>query len=362
MKKVPRYALLPLFFLQAAFAQPGAVLLVVNENSPVSRRIGAYYVSKRSIPLANVCRIKATVEETITRQAFERDVETPVARCLEDPETRERIRYIVTTLGMPLKVRAESDGAVRSSVDSELTVLYLKQRGVPLPREGMVKNPMFGRTSGALRGARFPYYLVTRLAGYDFEDVKGIIDRSLAARNLGKVVLDMKSDDTAEGNDWLREASRRLPKERVTLEESTAVLYDRRDVIGYASWGSNDPNRTRRQTGFGWLPGAIVTEFVSSDGRTFQRPPESWNIGRDWKNRAKWFAGSPQSLSADYIHEGATGSSGHVAEPYLGYTPRPEIVFPQYLSGRNLAESFYLSIPSLRWQNIFIGDPLCRLR
>ena len=70
---------------------------------------------------------------------------------------------------------------------------------------------------------------------------------------------------------------------------------------------------------------------------------------------------SPQTLSADYIHEGATGASGHVYEPYLTMTPRPDLLLPAYYRGRNLAESYYLSIPRLSWQNIVIGDPLCSL-
>jgi hypothetical protein len=37
-------------------------------------------------------------------------------------------------------------------------------------------------------------------------------------------------------------------------------------------------------------------------------------------------------------------------------------VLPAYANGRNLAESFYLGIPGLSWQNIVIGDPLCKLR
>ena len=81
----------------------------------------------------------------------------------------------------------------------------------------------------------------------------------------------------------------------------------------------------------------------------------------DWQSPAKWWKGSPQSLTADYLEEGASAATGHVGEPYLGYTPRPDLLFPAYLSGRNLAESFYLSIPALSWQNIIIGDPLMTL-
>jgi uncharacterized protein (TIGR03790 family) len=131
-------------------------------------------------------------------------------------------------------------------------------------------------------------------------------------------------------------------------------------VIGYGSWGSNDPRRRRRRLGFEWLPGANATEYVSTDGRTFQRPPDSWMF-TTWKDTENYFAGSPQGLTADYIHEGATGAAGHVYEPFLHFTPRPNYLFPAYYSGRNLAESYYISIPALSWMNIVVGDPLCRI-
>ena len=111
----------------------------------------------------------------------------------------------------------------------------------------------------------------------------------------------------------------------------------------------------------GLTPGALATEFVSTNARTFQRPPDTWTLGV-WSDPRTWYAGAPQSLIGDYIHEGATGVTGHVAEPYLAACPRPDLLFSAYIRGRNLAESFYLSIPFLSWQNIVAGDPLCALR
>ena len=35
-------------------------------------------------------------------------------------------------------------------------------------------------------------------------------------------------------------------------------------------------------------------------------------------------------------------------------------MLPAYYSGRNLAESYYLGI-RVSWQNIVVGDPLCRI-
>ncbi len=51
--------------------------------------------------------------------------------------------------------------------------------------------------------------------------------------------------------------------------------------------------------------------------------------------------------------------AGHVAEPFLDATIRPNILFPAYLSGFNLAESFYLAMSFVSWQTVIVGDPLC---
>jgi uncharacterized protein (TIGR03790 family) len=344
--------------------QPADVLVVVNDSSPLSRSIADYYVLRRSIPLDHVCRITAPIAEDILRADYDRAVAAPIAACLRAKHLEERILYIVTTAGVPLRIGGtpgldglDSDAA---SVDSELTLLYSDLRGVHHPTRGSLHNPFFGKKAATFRHPDFPIYLVTRLAGYDFPDVRAIIDRSLAARNQGKFVIDLKSDDDHMGNDWLRDAALKLPAERVILDTSTKVLTNQTGVIGYAAWGSNDPNRKQRHLGFQFNPGAIVTEFVSTNGRTFARPPDSWTLG-NWNDQSTWFAGSPQTLSADYIHDGATGASGHVFEPYLTLTPRPDLLLPAYYSGRNLAESYYLSMPALSWVNVVIGDPLCSL-
>jgi len=98
--------------------------------------------------------------------------------------------------------------------------------------------------------------------------------------------------------------------------------------------------------------------FVSTDGRTFKEPPPMWRPSSDGR-RESIFGGSHQSLMADLIREGVTGAAGHVDEPYLDATIRPDILFPAYASGRNLAESYYAAMPYLSWQTIVVGDPLC---
>jgi uncharacterized protein (TIGR03790 family) len=347
--------------LPAELPPAARVLIVVNDSSPVSKSIGEYYARKRGVPSANMCHIQAPATEEILRPDYDR-MAAAVRGCLVRGGLAESVYYIVTTLGVPLKI-AGTDGfsGTAASVDSELALLYADMKGAaPHRTEGVIPNPFFGHAASVFAHPPFPMYLVTRLAAYDFAGVRDMIDRALGASNRGKFVIDLSAGGP-QGDQWLKDAAAKLPKERVVLDETSRPVYDQADVIGYASWGSNDHNHTQRFLNFHWLPGAIATEFVSSDGRTFQRPPDGWHPSADWKNTNMWFLGSPQSLSADFILEGATGASGHVYEPYLAFTPRPDILLPAYFSGRNLAESFYLAIPALSWQNIVLGDPLCSL-
>jgi len=163
------------------------------------------------------------------------------------------------------------------------------------------------------------------------------------------------------GDQWLEQAADRLRKsgagDRVILEDTKALATSPGPVIGYYSWGSNDPANHLRRFGFTFAPGAIGGMFVSTDGRTFAEPPADWVPSAPAGGPA-WM-GSFQSLAGDLIRDGITGVAAHVSEPLLDATIRPQILFPAYLSGFNLAESFYLAMPFLSWQTIVIGDPLC---
>jgi uncharacterized protein (TIGR03790 family) len=350
-------------FAGAVRAQsPANVLVVVNDNSAESREIADYYVRRRNIPPANVCHLRTTVEQDIKRATYDREIAAPIGAYLRKNGMVDRVLYIVMTAGVPLRIEGSSGiGGNEAAVDSELAALYFDlTAGKQHPIDASLENPFFGKKASSFRHPEFPLYMVTRLEAYEVETVKRMIDQGLRAQNRGKFVVDLGDESNGPGNNWLRNAALHLPSERLVFDNSTKVIYNQTDVIAYASWGSNDKNRHNRFLGFKWLPGAIMTEFVSTNARTFKKPPSDWNLS-DWSLKDRWFFGSPQSLTADYIAEGATGASGHVYEPYLAMTPRPDLLLPAYYQGRNLAESFYLAIPRLSWQNVVIGDPLCSL-
>ena len=122
-----------LLFAAALYAQDGQnVLLVVNRADKLSRHIGDYYISKRGVPLANVCKLDILEEdEEISWDTYVEDVERPIARCLAKDGLRDQVLYIVTTMGVPLKVKGEGQelSAEYCAVDSELALLYSKMQG-----------------------------------------------------------------------------------------------------------------------------------------------------------------------------------------------------------------------------------------
>lgn len=354
-----------------ALAQSGAnVLLVANANSAESLRVAEAYARARAVPQDQVLRIKVdAAADEVDRDTYDHDIQAPIADWLTRNFAQDRILYIVLTKGVPLRVKgtAGREGTT-SSVDSELAVLYRRLTGVTALVPGPVPNPYY-LADGAIAQAKlfshadFDIYLVTRLDGFTVDDALALIERASKPSRDGKVVLDQKAGFSDPGGDqWLKAAGDWMIGhgfgDRMVLDSTTRVVTGEKDILGYYSWGSNDPAVGARHFGLGFLPGAIAGMFVSTDARTFREPPADWKV-RTWTERAKFFAGSPQSLVGDLIRDGVTGASGYVAEPYLDATIRPNVLFPAYLSGFNLAESFYLAMPYLSWQGVIIGDPLC---
>ena len=265
---------------------------------------------------------------------------------------------------MPLRIAGSSgrQGTV-ASVDSELSLLYRRLVGPRVALVGAIANPYFAAPRPLAEAKPFTradhdIYLVARLDGFDQADAVALIDRGAAPRSNGRFLLDAKGGSPSNVADrWLQASATALAQagyqDRVVLESGAATLRAAGDVLGYASWGSNDAAIRSRRLGLRFVPGALAMLLVSSDARTLQAPPETWQPG------GAPFAGTAQSLTGDLIREGVTGVSGSVAEPFLDGTLRPDILFPAYVAGFNLVESFYLATPYLSWQSVVFGDPLC---
>ena len=89
-----------------------------------------------------------------------------------------------------------------------------------------------------------------------------------------------------------------------------------------------------------WVNGSIVETAVSTGARSFN-----------------WGTTYGQSLVADILDDGASGTKGYVYEPYLTAVSYPSVLLPTYASGFNLAESYAASNLMIGWMGVVVGDP-----
>lgn len=89
-----------------------------------------------------------------------------------------------------------------------------------------------------------------------------------------------------------------------------------------------------------WLDGALVETYVSTSGRTFNYP-----------------ASYGQSLAADLILDGVSGTKAYVYEPYLSACAHPDILFDAYTDGFFSAESYFMASEFLSWMDVVVCDP-----
>src|SRR5687767_14358212 len=131
--------------IEAAEAQSSQnVLVVINDASPASQRVGEHYIRARGIPDANVVKLRTSTDEEISRALFLTSIEQPISSAIARGGLFDRILYIVLTKGIPLRINGTEglEGTV-SSVDSELTLLYRRMTGAAVPVRGPIDNPYF---------------------------------------------------------------------------------------------------------------------------------------------------------------------------------------------------------------------------
>src|SRR5215468_1270507 len=136
-------ALLATAAARAAPAHP-EVLVVVNDASKTSVAIGEAYLRLRGVPAQNLVHLQVPLgddaalatpaHERIDRTGYTARVRDPIARFLRQNDPGGRIRILVTTKGVPMRVEDDEPG-VRpdqrrtAAVDAELAVLFSPLEG-----------------------------------------------------------------------------------------------------------------------------------------------------------------------------------------------------------------------------------------
>jgi uncharacterized protein (TIGR03790 family) len=372
----------------ASGRSPDEVLLVYNENSPISKSVADNYAEKRKVK--NVISIRCvdsalkTDNETIPLAVYTESVEKPIRDYLA---AHGEIQFIVLTKGIPIRIcgaetgerpdNSSPDTPLNTSLDSHLAAMDYKD----IPDAVKIKITGSGATGvGWLNRywnakepfshAKFGGYLVTRLDGYTEVDAKALVSRALAAEQGlvpgGKILFDVqpifglgnKADQPArikgtvilQESPWgdynadMQDAHDLLKKRGIAdeLDLTEKFMGQRSDLLGYFSWGSNDGKfLLEAYETLSFAPGSIADTAVSTSGRTFL-PTEGG-----------------QSLLVDLISHGLTCGKGYTDEPLLQANASPTILLDRYTSGYTMAEGFYAASHFVGWQDIILGDPLC---
>jgi hypothetical protein len=369
------------------------VVVVCNADSPVSLAVGEDYARRRGV--ANLVRIQcpdaavSAAHETISYAAYQATVETPLRAFLS---SHADIDFIVLTKGVPIRIAdapGRGAGDFRPALDSTLAALdYERLPGAVTVRlrdgefTGLAWSNRYWNATEPFSHARFGGYLVTRLDGYTEADAKALTTRALAAESqaaaavTGAVVLldtcpafgyasqgnqprPLLATPPGPGelpvvagelsfnefNADMQYAAALLGQRRVATDLDLADLFvgERTNLLGYVSWGSNDRHyREDAYRSLRFLPGALCETAVSTSARTFL-PTQGG-----------------QSLIADLVAQGATGAKGYTDEPLLQAVASPSVLLERYTRGWTLAESYYAASRLVGWEDIVIGDPLCR--
>lgn len=90
---------------RAELAAP-QVGILANRNNADSLAVARYYAERRGLPADRILELDLPPDETISREDYERLVLHPARRLLEQRGLAGRIRALVTTYGVPLRVAA----------------------------------------------------------------------------------------------------------------------------------------------------------------------------------------------------------------------------------------------------------------
>ena len=380
---------------------PQEIVVLVNENSAESIRIGELYIKLRKIPATNLIKVKVNTGDNISRENYNRFIASPLRKRLKILRSQGKmINCVVTTFGIPLRISASRpQNYSKSEVDkyknaktqkkNELARLEeeakknkhldkdLKEARDGLSRLRMYLNQLTGHDTVAAVDSELslaliadydlagwkpnPYFLylktrvsypdrilmVSRLDAPTPELVENMIRTSIEVEKAGlsgKIYLDARGKT---GNDAysifdnnIRQAAEILKKSSLpVILDNKSKLFGPGEAPGAALY-CGWYSLGKYIDAFDWVKGAVGYHVASSEARSLHDPKKKY-----------W--------AKVMLEKGVIATIGPVTEPYLSAFPPPTLFFPLLISGNyTLVEVYAMSNPLISWQMILVGDPL----
>jgi uncharacterized protein (TIGR03790 family) len=283
--------------------------VLINNNSEASKTIGWAFVNARNISMDRVFIFNDSgtpTGETINREQFETFFMLPFFEMLNNRSLGNTLNYLVTTKGIPLRVNGGND---KASFDQEFSLLG-GQYNSSIGANWWVSHeygPLAGKEMEVFTRQEYGFYLVTRLTGYTVDTALGLIEKannSLGQR--GTYVLDLATNRNNSGykfwNDDLYTANTTLNGSLglpVIFDEETEFITNISNVMGYASWGSNDGN---------WNTNRLPNSGFDTEDLSYQSSAKYWQYdlpslatgeGFDWNRTTATQRNGDASIKGD---------------------------------------------------------------
>lgn len=300
--------------------------VVINDDDPLSRQIGEYYVSRRGVPAANVVRVRFPAAVTaLTHEEFARIRSEVLAR------TPAGVQAWALAWAAPYRVDCMG---ITSAFAFGFDPAYCSRACAatrPSPYFDAPSVQPF--TDLAIRPAML-------LATRSFEQARALIARGIAADGsmpAGTAYLLRTSDKARSSRAVLFEATAKAlaPVFHIEVLDADSIS-GRHDVLFYFTGVAHVPDLDS----LGFLPGALADHLTSAGGM---------------------LTDSRQMSALNWLEAGATASYGTVTEPcnHPQKFPAPAVAMFHYAAGATAIEAYWKSVA---WpgEGVFVGEPLAR--
>jgi uncharacterized protein (TIGR03790 family) len=326
MGMAPPAHALPAIYRQLPALTGRDVAVIVNDNDPLSGQIARYYADKRAIPADQIIHIRFNPGLTLLSSGEFKKLKQQV-----DKQTPKRVQAFVLTWLKPFRVECMS---ITTAFAAGFNKAFCAKACVETR-----KSPYFAsESSQPFKDLGWRPTMV--LAGTNFDQVKRLIDRGIAADYTypqGSGYL-LKTDDKARNSRAVifpGIAKKLTPFWPVHYLQQNYIT-GKPDILFYFTGLVRVPHIADNI----YLPGAMTDHLTSSGGV---------------------LTGTEQMNILDWLAAGATASYGAVVEPcnFPVKFPHPGIAIYYYLKGNSLIEAYWKSVAE-PGQGIFIGEPLAK--